>query len=111
MTSLQAALAGCLMALVVVGAFLAIDKGYLHWYAEEDSSSQIAALDAKIADLQTRMVQTETGLSANGAADAGMSVGLQKFELDYLPLFDDIAKKLSCTIGVPMGPPRMLVCP
>jgi hypothetical protein len=111
MTFLQTALAGCLVALVVVGVFMALDKAYLHWYVDEDRASQMTALDADIADLQTRVGQAEKDLIDNSSADAEMSTGFRKFELDYLPLFDDIAKKLSCAIRVPMGPPRELVCP
>ena len=111
MTSLQTALAGCLVALAVIGAFMALDKAYLHWYVDEDRAGQMTALDADIADLQNRVGQAEKELMDNSSADLDLSIGFRKFTLDYLPLFDDIAKELGCVIRVPQGPPRTLVCP
>jgi hypothetical protein len=89
---------------------MALDKARLHWYVDEGRARQMAALNADIADLQTRVGQNEKDLVDNSSKDDEQSMGFTKFRLDYLPLFDDIAAKLSCTILVPEGPPRKLVC-
>ena len=103
MSSLQAALAGCLVTLVVVGAFMTLDKAYLHWYAE-DTHSGTTALDDRVAAL-------EEGLSANSSADDDAATGLSKMSTDLLALRDILVAKFDCVLpGSAVGGPS-IVCP
>ena len=103
MTSIRTALAGCLVALTVVGAFMALDRAYLHWYAE-DTPDRVAALDGRIAVL-------EAGLSDNSSKDATTLVALTKIGIDFTSLRDAVTAKLHCTIGNPPNGGPTITCP
>ena len=103
MTSMRAALVGCLLALAVTGIFMALDKVYLHWYAE-DTSARSTSLDSRIAAL-------EAGLSANSSADNATSTGLTKIDIDFRSLRDAMVTKFHCIVGNPPSGGPSIVCP
>lgn len=103
MISIRAALAGCLIALAVVGAFMALDRAYLHWYAE-DTPGRVSALDGRIAAL-------EAELSDNSSKDATTSEALTKISIDFTSLRDAVTAKLHCIIGNPPNGGPTITCP
>ncbi len=104
MTSLKTALAGCLVALTVVGVFMTVDRAYLHWYAE-DTPHDDAALEGRIAAL-------EVALGDNNSKDADTAVVVTKISEEFYPLRNAVVAELHCSINNPPpggGPP--ITCP
>lgn len=103
MISIRAALAGCVVALTVVGAFMALDRIYLHWYAEEAPST--SALEGRIAAL-------EVAAGDNSSKDADTAAVVTKISEEFYPLRNAVVAELHCSINNPPpggGPP--ISCP
>ena len=97
-------LLGALVALTVVGAFMAIDRTEGHWYTQDeqridavedgivDAASERADADGEIARLRERVgaLETELGLPSNTNATSIQSMSCSQLSDEFTRVLDDL---------------------